>query len=251
MDKDLLDLLLRHAGADMMEAAVRDAAIRDMAAAWKVETTMEALQGAADRFRLERDLLSYEDTRAWLGDNWLSERNWQNLLAVDVQTHSLIVSERIAGSVECEFAGRRDDYARALLARLVVDDEGLAHELFMACFDGKGDFDVLVRRYSIETSRTSPAPPPTRRWFFRFELPPPVAGGAFAGMSSGPLMMPPIEMGDRWHVYRILKTCDPVLDEETRSAIAGRLFEAALQPFIAAARVRLRAHAGIEPAAAS
>jgi hypothetical protein len=186
--RDLLDLLLRHVPAATMDAAVRDRAITAMARRLGIAAGEEDIQAAADQFRAERELLTYEATRRWLSRHWLSAENWHKLLEARVEARRLLDSPAIAAQVQESFEARAAEYARALVARLVVEDEGLAHELFLLVREGAHDFEVLARRYSLEPVRAGPGMPYlARRWRFRYELPPAVAERAFGVPVSEPI----------------------------------------------------------------
>ena len=246
-DRDLQDLLVRHAPSAAMEAATRELAVRALAADLNIGVATNALQEAADRFRRERGLLTYDDTMRWLAQHWLSDRSWQDLLRSEARTQSLLEAEAVAARIDAEFEGHRDDYARALVAPLVVEDEGLAHELFLLGTEDGYDFDVIIRRYSIESARGTLGPRLTRRWCFRFALPLPVADAAFKAALDEPVVLRPLPHDDLWHVYKIYNACDAQLDQATRAAVSLRVLDAMLQPYIAAARSELRSRLGLPP----
>jgi hypothetical protein len=245
--RDLLDLLLRHVPAATMDAAVRDRAITAMARRLGIAAGEEDIQAAADQFRAERELLTYEATRRWLSRHWLSAENWHKLLEARVEARRLLDSPAIAAQVQESFEARAAEYARALVARLVVEDEGLAHELFLLVREGAHDFEVLARRYSLEPVRAGPGMPYlARRWRFRYELPPAVAERAFGVPVSEPILHPPLEIEGAWHLYRIDATQAATLDDETRLAVSLRILDAEVAPFIVAAEAELRAQLGTD-----
>ena len=63
---EICDLLLRAAPYSTLRSAAHERAVAALASSVGIDCDVTALQDAADRFRLEHGLVTYDQTLAWL-----------------------------------------------------------------------------------------------------------------------------------------------------------------------------------------
>ena len=114
-------------------------------------------------------------------------------------------SAAIGADAKACFDQAPDQYARANVGVLAVEDEGIAREIHLLLTEEGYSFDVLARRYSIEFADPRGSHPVSRRDVWRFQLPLGIADIAFGPGLRVPCDPDPIEVGEVWRVLSDLQ----------------------------------------------
>jgi foldase protein PrsA len=117
-----------------------------------IHISTEELQKAADAFRLRHGLNKAADTQRWLTRNGLTPADLEEGVQRGLLRQKL-AAKVTAGQIEKYFAANRPRFDRARLRRIVVEKEGVAHELLSRIQEDGADFADLARQHSID-SRT-------------------------------------------------------------------------------------------------
>jgi hypothetical protein len=213
---------------------LRERAIDLMALSMGIGCSSEEVNDEADTFRLARKLITAEQTRAWLKERWISAASWNWALKCAVLERKLLASSEIRKMASEALTSDADAFRRVRFIRLAVEEEGLAHELFLLVEEERYSFNVLATRYSAE-----PGVVATRHIRIFCELPRQVADCVTASLSRLPLTVAPFREGGLWFLYRVLFV-DPVQRDESTLAAASRLaLEKHLSRFLHHARKEL------------
>src|SRR5689334_20877883 len=113
---------------ELIAAAVVDKVIADTAKAKGITVSDAELQHAADAFRMRGGLNKAADTQRWLAQNRLAPADLEEGLERDLVRQKL-VADIARDQVVKYFAENRARFDRARLRQIVVDKEGIAHEL--------------------------------------------------------------------------------------------------------------------------
>jgi hypothetical protein len=197
------------------------------------------LQAAADRFRLERGLATFDETLAWLSGRGMTAASWEELLRTGVLEENLLRSDAIGAAARERFEAAPDQFAKVLIGSVTVEDEGIAREIHLLAKEEGYSFDVLARRYSIEFADGDMPHPTLRRILWRCQAPGAIASAVRAEDFRGPLDLEPVQVGDRWCVCRIYEIAAPVFDAATEDLVRSMVLAEALRPHVEAAMASL------------
>ncbi len=214
---DYLGSLIRHAPAWATEYTLRERSIVLMARSMGVDCSATELNDEADRFRLSRNLITAEQTRAWLKERRISATSWNLALMCAVLERKLLACSEIRKTASEALASDPDAFRRLCFMRLEVEDEGVAHELYLLLEEEGYSFYVLANRYSLERG-----PNAIRRIQLFCELPRQVADCVGASASRLPLTLAPFQERSLWFLYRVLSV-DPAQCDEWTFTEANRL----------------------------
>ncbi len=189
------------------------------AAGLSVESEM--LQKAADRFRLEYNLLGAEQTWNWLNRHQLSLEELELRLQEEILAQQLM-EHLFADRVESTFAQQYLEHCKVALYEIVLDNSDFAMELFYALQAKEVTFATLARDYAATSSLRRRGGYLGRRR--RAELPPEIAAAAFA--AEPPQLLRPVQRLGRSHLIFVERRDEPTLDESWRGKIMEQLFEA-------------------------
>jgi parvulin-like peptidyl-prolyl isomerase len=180
------------------------------------------LQDAADKFRMNSGLISASETNEWMEDNSLSIEEFEKKLENDLLKTK--VEEKLATQekINKTFAENILDFEKVNIAKIVVNDQGLAGEIKTQLDEGEADFATLASKYSADTESAS------KGGFVGFvnrqDLPDEVDVAVFA--DDAPEIIGPVESKGGYYIIKIIepKKVDPE-DDQTKSIIVKVIFE--------------------------
>jgi parvulin-like peptidyl-prolyl isomerase len=181
----------------------------------------EDLQRAASLLRYRNGLISAEQTRRRLDNQWLSTEDFEQMLEQELLADKLarhLADDRLVGY----FEEHRDRYARARLRMLVIAAEGVGRELKAHCEEEGKDFAELAREHSLHG--------PSRMVGGSigvlpcYALPAAVAAAVFTAHPGD--VVGPLPAEDGFRLFLVEELLPPELDEEARAAIRRELFDA-------------------------
>jgi parvulin-like peptidyl-prolyl isomerase len=177
------------------------------------------LQKAADSFRLKNNLVTVEQTVAWLKQHGLSLDDLEALM------HHTVLSAKLAehlfsAQVGPYFAERQLDYDQVVLYEVILQNADLAIELFYAIQEQETTFEEVARHYIQDTELRRKGG--YRGVLKRADLKPEISAAVFA--ASTPQLLKPIVIGKNSHLVFVEEVIQPQLDETLRSQILSELF---------------------------
>lgn len=179
------------------------------------------LQRAMDGFRRARKLYKAEDTRLWMERIGTTPARLERLVAHLAQVARL--RDRVTdGRVEEYFARHRDELAVARIARIEFPAEEDARRTYEQIRDGEVDFYEAARRRFLAAPRREPSGD-VFAVVRRGPTDPELAASVFAAAPGA--LLGPLRTGGGYAVVRVLSIEPACLDEPTREAIKGLLFE--------------------------
>jgi len=226
------DLLLGAAPYGTLLALAQAQAVRSTARAMRLACSANELQQAADRFRLERGLLTPDATTGWLAARGVNGTAWRELLKTTVLHQKLEQAAPIQEAIGARFAAKPHDFASVQAGVLTVEDEGIAHEIHLLLVEEGLSFDVLARRYSLDFAWGDGPHPLSRRRIWRCLAPRALVAAAFRGDFRGPLDLKPIQAGQMWQVFRVYGLQAPALDAETQALLRAMIVREKLRPAV-------------------
>ncbi|GAB4531672.1 MAG: hypothetical protein Tsb0014_15380 [Pleurocapsa sp.] len=204
---------------DTVESIVACQIIESTAAKLGIQASDRELQQAADDFRLTNQLHNIEDTWMWLKENYLSMDDFENLIRTNIIT-SKLVEHLFKDRVEAIFYQNQLDYAGVAMYEVVLDDEDLAFELFLALQEGEISFHEVARQY--ETNPNHRRSGGYCGILKRKDLKPEISAAVFA--ASPPQLLKPIFTSQGIHLILVEEIIKPDLDEQLRAQIMSALF---------------------------
>src|SRR5215813_638214 len=123
--RDLLRFAKWNDQARFIKSATDALLIRQAASELGIKTTSEEIQQTADRFRVERDLYSEDQTERWLTLHHLTYEEWEALLEDQIIRRRLrdVLTNNL---VEKYFVDHRLAFDAACISKLVIKDESVA-----------------------------------------------------------------------------------------------------------------------------
>ncbi len=203
----------------LLEAIATRQIIVDAALEVGIEVNQEEIQQAADSLRLANQLLKAEDTWTWLEKYHLSLDDFEELAQTNLFSAKL-AAHLFAEKVDQVFYENQLNYAGAVTYEVILDDEGLALELFYALQEGEISFQEIARQYiqNPELRRAGGYQGIRHRNDFRPEL----SAAVFA--TNPPQLLKPIITAKGVHLIWVEEVIKPQLDEQMRGTILGDLF---------------------------
>lgn len=179
------------------------------------------LQPAADSWRLMNQLDSVEATKLWLARHHLSLEEFEELIYTTVLSDKL--AQHLFGDrVESYFIDYQLDYMQAVMYEIVLDDRGIAMELFYAINEKETSFFEAAYQYIQDTELSRRGG--YRGRVFRKDLKPEISAAVFA--ASPPQILKPIVTSSEVHLIRVEELIRPQLDNVMRQKIISELFNA-------------------------
>ena len=182
--------------------------------------TEEELQKTADRFRLQNNLLTSQDTLKWLKKHDLSIEEFEKSLYNNALYNK--VAQYILGDrVEPYFYEHQLDYTQAIIYQIVLKDFDLALELFYSIQERELSFWDVAHQYITD--------PELRRCggyqgiVTRSQLKPEISAAVFA--SSPPEIFKPIKINKKTYLILVEEIVQLKLDKKLRHQITTELFE--------------------------
>jgi peptidylprolyl isomerase len=221
----------------LLDEAVRDRVLRQLAAREKVTVSDEELQAAVDRFRIGIGLSKAADTQQWLQDNRLTVDDLERIAEADLLREKLqekITDERVTQ----HFGDNRTHYDQARVSHLVVDSAGAAEELLSQIRDDGANFADLARRHSLD-EESGPGGG-ALGVLDRAGLGPAGAAAVFAARPGD--VVGPFETDTGHHLILVEELLPAELNEDTSAAIRRELFNAWLEEEVRKANVQVKVY---------
>jgi parvulin-like peptidyl-prolyl isomerase len=203
----------------IVEAIASRQIVAQHAKAFDLQIGTAELQKAADSFRLKNNLVTVEQTVAWLKQHGLSLDDLEALM------HHTVLSAKLAehlfsGQVEPYFAERQLDYDQVVLYEVILQNGDLAIELFYAIQEQETTFAEVARHYIQDEKLRRRSG--YRGLVKRADLKPELSAAVFA--ASAPQLLKPVSVGKNIHLVFVEEVIQPQLDEALRSQIMTELF---------------------------
>lgn len=197
--------------------------IEQTAARLNIVPSESELQVAADRFRLQQNLISSTDTLNWLQKSYLSVTDFEELIVQKLLVQKL-ARHLFQEQVEAYYHNHQLDYYQAVVYEIVLSDFDLGIELYYGLQEGELSFWDLAHQY-IEDCELR------RRGGYRgkqsrHQMHPEIAAAVFAQkIDSLPIVIKPITVDKKTHLIHVEEIIQPHLDESLRQNIQDFLFE--------------------------
>lgn len=177
------------------------------------------LQQAADQLRVAYNLHQAEDTYAWLQKQGLTLDEFEEMIDFSVLS-SKLAQHLFAHQVEPYFAEHQIDYTQVALYEVVLEDEDLAQELYIAIKEREMSFFEVAQKYSQ-------APEIRRKGGYlgllsRKDLKPEISAAVFS--AHPPQLLKPIRTSKGVHLINVEEVIQPQLSLNLRQKIMLDLF---------------------------
>ena len=208
---------------DVLTGIINQKIIEQTAAQEGITIGDQELQTAADRFRLENDLITSQATLRWLEKYYLSVTEFEELVKGNLLSQKL-AEHLFSDRVEAYFYAHQLDYNQASIYEIVLTDFNLAMELFYGLQEQELSFwelghqyiqdDELRRRGGYKGMKT------------RAQLQPEIAAAVFAINNNNlPQVLKPIAVDKHTHLIYVEEIIQPVLDKSLRKKIITKLYK--------------------------
>ena len=213
---------------ELIEKIVTLKILEDAAAQVNIKVDTKELQEAADKFRLNQQLHSAQDTWEWLQKYNLSLDDFEEKIYVNIICEKL-VDHLFRDKVEPYFFEHQLDYAGVAMFEVVLDDLDLAMELFYSIREGEMSFHDIAHQYiqNSELRRSGGYKGIVRR----NSLKPEICAAVFAAQP--PQLLKPIVTSEGVHLILVEEIIKPQLNEELHYQIMSDLFDEWLNQEIA------------------
>jgi parvulin-like peptidyl-prolyl isomerase len=193
--------------------------ILDKAKEIGIKPDISVVQKTADAIRVASNLITADDTFAWLERNWLSAEDFEQFVLLSLFTSEL-ANNLFVDKVEKYFFENQLNYMEIIMYEVVLDDQDLAMELFYAVREGEISFFDVAHKYIQD--------PELRRHggyqgiFSRKDLKPEIAAAVFA--ATPPEIIKPIVTSLGIHLIFVEEIARPQLNEQLSQQICFDLF---------------------------
>lgn len=205
---------------ELLEKVLRQKLVLERARGEEVTATDEELQQAADAFRQENNLLRSDETEQWLGDHFLTLKDFETRLERQIIHRKLAEKVVPPHHIERHFAEHRTEHDKARLAHILVEREGVAAELLTQIQDEGSDFAELARKYSIDTGSRGAGG--ALGLVERKSLPPAVESAVFTARAGD--LVGPVKSEHGYHLIRVEELHLGTLDDATTERVREELF---------------------------
>ena len=187
-----------------------------------INVTEDELQKAADRFRLENNLTSSQDTLKWLEKHYLSVTEFEQSIKIDILSRKL-AHHLFENQVEANFHAHQLDLYQAIVYEIALSNFDLAMELFYGIQEQELSFWDLAHKYieDDELRRHNGY----RGKKTRSQLQPEIAAAVFALNNDRlPQVIKPIAIGKKTYLIYVEEIIKPVLEPSLRQKIVSQLY---------------------------
>jgi len=203
---------------DMVHAFIVRKAAEDLS----ITVSDAELQESADNFRKDMGLISAAETKEWLEESGLTIDEFERKIEDDLLKSGIENTLATDDKINQVFAENILDFEKVTIAKIELNDEGIAEEIKAQLDEGEADFASLAAKYSTdkETARKGGFAGSVNR----SDLPDEVDVAVFAADASG--IIGPIESDGSYHIINIIepKKADP-REEITRATIIKLIFD--------------------------
>lgn len=179
-----------------------------------IEVKSQALQKAANAFRLMHNLESTDDTWLWLEKHRLSIDDFGEIVYTNFIS-GLLAKHLFADKVEPYFFENQLDYTAVVMYEVILDDENLAIEIFHTLETGEISFYEVAHKYieDVELRRKGGY----QGIVHCKDLKPEISTAIFA--ANPPQMLKPIMTSSGVHLILLEEIIQPQLDEKLYNQI--------------------------------
>lgn len=183
----------------------------------------QELQVAADRFRLEQNLISSTDTLNWLRKSHLSVTDFEELIKQKLLCQKL-AQHLFQSQVEAYYHTHQLDYYQAIIYEIVLSDFDLGMELYYGLQERELSFWNLAHQYIEERELRRKGGYQGKK--SRQQMHPEIAAAVFSQkMENLPQVIKPVAVEKKTHLIYVEEIIQPRLDESLRQTILNRLFD--------------------------
>ena len=184
-----------------------------------ITVELEELQQALDNWRLMNQLNGIEDTQLWLAKHYLSLDEFGDLISTTVLS-SKLAQHLFSDKIDPYFVDYQLEYMQAAMYEIVLDDEGIAMELFYALAEGEISFFEAAYQYiqDPELSRRGGY----KGTIYRKDLKPEISAAVFAATPTQ--ILKPIVTSTGVHLIRVEELIRPQLDVVMQHKILSDFF---------------------------
>lgn len=218
---DLLLQLKTNLEHSIVDDTIHALLLRKAADELGITISTEELQDAADNFRRDFGLITATETNEWMESLGLIidefERKVENDLLRSRVEEKLATDEKI----NRVFTENILDFEKVKIAKLVVNDEGLANEIMTQIDEGEASFSDLAAKYSTDKETADKGG--FAGYVNRNDLPDEVDVTVFADDAAG--LVGPVASNGSYYLVKILeaKKADPD-DDLTRATCTMAIF---------------------------
>ncbi len=205
--------------AEIIEEIISRKVIIEAATEAGIKVTSDELQQAADEFRLSHQLHNAKDTWEWLSKQGLSLDNFEEI--VHYSLISIKLSKHLCqDKIEPYFVANQLDYASVVMYEVILEDEDLAMELYLAIQDKEVSFYEVAHQYieDVELCRKGGY----RGVLYRKDLKPEISAAVFVG--NPPQLLKPIVTSKGVYLILVEEIVTPQLTEGLTYQIGFDLF---------------------------
>jgi hypothetical protein len=204
---------------EMVRACIAHQLIIQTAAELNIQNTPAELQEVADQFRLLNRLNSAQETLDWLAINSLSNQDFESLIRFQLLCMKL--NEYLfKDKIKDHFIENQLQYQGLVLYEVILEDEDLAIELYLAVQQGEMNFFEVAHKYNKDEELRRHGG--YRGIMYRKDLKPDICAAVFSAQP--PCVLKPIVTFQEVRLIFIEQTIEPELNENTRLAIGNELF---------------------------
>lgn len=181
----------------------------------------DELQQAADSWRLMNQQGSVEATRLWLQKHHLSLEEFGDLISTTVLS-SKLARHLFSDKVEPYFLDYQLNYMQVAMYEIILDDEGMAMELYYAMDEGEISFFEAAYQYIQDTELGRIGGYKGRK--YRKDLKPEISATVFT--ANPPQILKPIITSSGIHLIKVEELIEPQLNAVMHQKIISELFNA-------------------------
>lgn len=185
-----------------------------------ITITADELQQAVNSWRSRNGLDSVKATQLWLKEHYLSLEELGKLISAEVLSTKL-AWHLFQDKVSSYFFDYQLDYVQVSMYEIVLDNEGIAMEVFYAIDEEEINFFDAAYRYVQDTELCRKGG--YRGFLYRKDLKPEISAAVFA--ANPPQLLKPIVASDGVHLIRVEEIVEPQLDDAMREKIVEDLFD--------------------------
>ncbi|MCU0535573.1 MAG: peptidylprolyl isomerase [Hydrococcus sp. Prado102] len=219
---------------EIIEQIIIRKVITEAATETGIKVTSDELQQAADEFRSSNQLHDAQETWEWLSKQGLSLDDFEEVL------HYSLISLKLSkhlfqDKIEPYFVENRLDYTGVVMYEVLLEDEDLAMELYLAIQDQEIGFHEVAHQYisNLELRRKGGY----RGILYRKDLKPEISAAVFA--TNPPELLKPILTSHGVYLILVEELIKPELTEELALKIKISLFDSWLKQKVKAVEYEL------------
>ncbi|MBX9877573.1 MAG: peptidylprolyl isomerase [Candidatus Obscuribacterales bacterium] len=218
VSSDIVDCLLATKNWQVIDDCLDQLLIEAKCDQYQIQTTDEEVSTYMTSFRQKNQLLSVEDTRAWLDKHHLDDDDFLQLCQFDVRVDKL-KNKLFQDKVDEAFTYKKQALQTLELYKIVVANEEAAREIVSSVLEGSSFFEY-ARKYSIDKENAKSCG--YAGYVKLKDLPPNVQDLLIKGQVGE--VLGPLKVNKNFEIYLIESVQVPSLDDNCRKQIVDDLF---------------------------